>query len=341
MRTAVEIFHLKPHADPQVRLSADIIERQLRHMTHLVDDLMEASRITQGKFELRLELFDLAEAMRDAIEASTPLIKSSAHQLDVIFPTGPLLLNADKTRITQVILNLLNNAAKYTPGGGKIQLSAQRDGNEARLSVADSGIGIPVENLGHVFEMFSQLPGGRDRAQGGLGIGLALVHGVIQLHGGSVSASSAGIGHGSEFIVRLPCAPVQPAQPGVGRPEKASVESRRILVVDDNEDAAVSLSLLLEIWGHVVFTAHDGTSALRLAGELMPDLALLDIGMPGLDGYEVARRIRQAPWGKDIKLVAITGWGQPRDKQLAFEAGFNHHLTKPIDPAHLLGLLAG
>ncbi|MEP7098355.1 MAG: ATP-binding protein, partial [Dokdonella sp.] len=345
MRNVAEVLRLKKlDDDPQLRWSRDVLERQLEHLSHLVDDLLDVSRITQGKLEPRMQPLELAAAIHDAIESAKPLIDEFAHELTLQLPQEPVVLNADPVRIIQVVLNLLNNAAKYTPRGGRIFLCAERIGDEAVITVRDSGIGIPEQHLSHIFDMFSQLSPALDRSQGGLGIGLALVRGMVELHGGSVSASSPGVGEGSTFEIRLPLAATQQIpHPLRGAQESAPMSAasiRRVLVVDDNEDAAESLAMLLSLQDHVVRTANDGMSALAIAADFAPDVVLLDIGLPHLNGYEVARRIRQARWGSGVLLLAISGWGQEQDKKTAADAGFDGHLTKPIDPVALISLLA-
>ncbi|HSS48640.1 MAG TPA: ATP-binding protein, partial [Thermoanaerobaculia bacterium] len=268
--------------------------------------------------------------------------ETAGHELTVALPPEPVHLDADPTRLAQIFINLLNNAVKYTEAGGHIHLAAERQGSEVVVSVRDTGIGITGEHLPHLFEMFSQVAPALERTAGGLGIGLALVRGLVELHGGNVEARSAGLSQGSEFIVRLP-ASTPPAraqsQPGAEQ-DSLSGSQRRILIADDNRDAVEILSIVLEHVGYEVQTAHDGLAAVQAAAACHPDVALLDIGMPGLNGYEAARRIREQPGGGDMVLVAITGWGQEEDKQRAREAGFDHHLTKPVDPAELQKLLA-
>jgi PAS domain S-box-containing protein len=340
MRNALEIQRLKSMADPQLAWSRDVLERQLNHMTHLVDDLLEVSRITQGKLELRRQRIDLASVVHGAVEAARPLLQSFSHHFSLSLPRERLMLDADSTRLTQAILNLLNNAAKYTPAGGQVQLSVTHHDDHAVVSVRDSGIGIERDQLSTLFQMFSQLTPALDRSHGGLGIGLALVRGLVELHGGTVSADSAGPGMGSEFVVRLPLARgEQPTRAPSRDHAPAASEARRILVVDDNEDAASSLAMLLEIGGHEVRTAHDGDTALSMASDFQPQLVLLDIGLPRMNGYEVARRLRGSPGGAQTVLVAVTGWGQEQDKKNAAQAGFNHHLTKPVDPVALQAIL--
>ena len=340
MRNVLEILRLKDIADPQLQWARAVLERQMKHMTHLVDDLLEVARITQGKVELRRERVDLATAVQAAVEGVRPLVQA-AHELVVALPAEPLLLDADPTRLAQVILNLLNNAVKYTPDGGRIWLAAERDGDEAVITVRDSGIGIPPEHLDSVVEMFSQLAPAIDRAQGGLGIGLALVRGLVELHGGRVRAQSAGPGQGSAFSIRLP-APRALAGARAPAPDPAAGHGarRRILVVDDNVDAAESLALALGLGGHDVQAVHDGAAALAAAEAFAPQVILLDIGLPGLNGYEVARRLRARPADARVLLVAVTGWGQAQDKRAALDAGFDHHLTKPVTLPELEGLIA-
>jgi len=341
MRNVLELLKLQTLDAAQLRWTREVLERQLQHLTHLVDDLLEVSRITQGKLELRRQRVDLAHAVQGALEAAAPLVQAASHELSVDLPDQPIMLDADPTRLTQIILNLLNNATKYTPPGGRIWLSVRQVDEHATVTVRDSGLGIPREHLATIFEMFSQLTPALERSQGGLGIGLALVRGLVELHGGTVSAHSDGPGQGSEFRVTLPLlAPSSHAVvTQVDTPDKGILRTRRILVVDDNEDAAESLEMLLSLHGHQVRSAGDGMAALRLAGEFLPELTLLDIGLPKLNGYEVARLIRQQPWGAHMLLVAVTGWGQAQDKQAADEAGFDRHLTKPVDPQELMSIL--
>ncbi|ASL48219.1 Autoinducer 2 sensor kinase/phosphatase LuxQ [Burkholderia sp. AD24] len=339
MRNVLEILRLKEFADPQLSWSRDVFDRQLQHMTHLVDDLLEVSRITQGKLELRKQRLELARAMQSAMEAARPTVQASSHHLSVTLPSEPIYLDADPTRLSQMILNLLNNAAKYTPPGGRISLAAEREGDEAVIVVRDSGIGIPREHLDSVFEMFSQLAPALDRSQGGLGIGLALVRGLAELHGGTVAAFSDGAGSGSEFMIRLPLSRAASAPADRAAPEPALAAGLRVVIVDDNADAADSLAMVLELEGHEVRTAGDGLAGLALIGEFAPHAVILDIGLPRLNGYEVARRIRREYGGASLLLIAVTGWGQQQDKQTAVEAGFDHHFTKPVDPRELQQVL--
>lgn len=321
----------------------EMIERQVSHMVRLVDDLLEVSRITRGKIELRKEIVDLAAVVRSAVEAAGPLVESSGHEFTITLPSEAVMLEADPVRLAQVIANLLNNAAKYTEQGGRIWLEARREQDMAVVSVRDTGMGIPVEMLPRVFELFTQIDRTLGRAQGGLGIGLALVKQMVEMHAGSVEATSDGIGKGSEFTIRLPVAKESPRQLFVtagdnGRP--ASGLGLRVLVVDDNHDAAESLSMLMQMMGNETRVAYEGLEAETMTGEFRPDVVLLDIGLPVRDGYEVARNIRALPWGDSIALVAVTGWGQEEDRRRAKEAGFDAHLVKPVDPDALTRLLA-
>jgi PAS domain S-box-containing protein len=340
MRNVLEILRLKEFADPQLSWSRDVFDRQLQHMTHLVDDLLEVSRITQGKLELRKQRLELARAMQSAMEAAQPTVQASAHHLSVTLPREALYLDADPTRLSQMILNLLNNAAKYTPPGGSISLAAEREGDEAVIVVRDSGIGIPREHLDSVFEMFSQLAPALERSQGGLGIGLALVRGLAELHGGTVAAMSGGPGSGSEFVIRLPLSKATLEQAASAPVEVPRAAGLRVAIVDDNADAADSLAMVLELEGHEVRTAGNGIAGLELIDEFAPHAVILDIGLPRLNGYEVARRIRLEHRDAGILLIAVTGWGQQQDKQAAEEAGFDHHFTKPVDPRELQRVLS-
>jgi PAS domain S-box-containing protein len=320
----------------------EMMARQVNNMVRLVDELMEVSRITRGKIELRKERIDLAEVLQSAVEISRPFIEDSQHQLDLDLPTEPLMLEADKMRLTQVFANLLNNAAKYTPEGGRIWLSVRREDAQAVVSIRDNGMGIPAEMLPKVFDLFTQADRTTHRAQGGLGIGLTLVHSLVTLHGGNVKVDSEGVGRGSEFTVRLPLTDKENS-PGSNLQNDSSalpLSSRRMLVVDDNHDAADSLALLLKGLGNEVITTYDGPSSLQILENFQPTVVFLDIGMPEMDGFEVARRIRRQPKGQDIILIALTGWGQEEDRRQSREAGIDHHLVKPVDLETLKALLA-
>jgi PAS domain S-box-containing protein len=339
---AVELLR---NAESNVGVMEDarrMVERQVWHMVRLVDDLLDISRFTMGKLQLRKEWVELAAVIRSAIEAARPLMQAQGHELTVALLPDPVYLHADPIRLAQVFSNLLTNSAKYTEKGGHVSLTAERQGNEAIVAVRDTGIGIAAEHLSHIFEIFSQLTPALDRSQGGLGIGLSLVRGLVELHGGTVEAHSAGPGKGSEFIVRMAVmdSPV-PVRPEPAHAEKPrSGPKRRILVVDDNRDAADSLVMMLRWMGHETSAAYDGLEALQAAAAFYPDVVLLDIGLPKMNGYEFARHIRKQRWGKGLALIAISGWGQEEDKRRALESGFDHHLTKPVEPAALEKLLA-
>lgn len=339
MRNVLEIFKLHAGNESTRTWALGVLDRQLHQLTHLVDDLMDVARITQGRMELRRQALDLRTILLVASEDVRGMMETAAHAFDVDLPEEAMTVDVDPTRITQVIVNLLTNAAKYTPAGGRIVLRARREENEAVVSVCDTGIGIPKEALASIFDMFSQLSPALERSQGGLGIGLALVRGLVQLHGGSVGVTSPGTGQGSEFIVRLPLTDSE-ARADVLNPAKASAQPFRILVIDDNVDAAQSMKMALELLDYEAQEAHDGRTGLQAAEAFQPDAILLDIGLPDLNGYEVARRLRSAVLGRQPFLIAATGWGQEADKQLALDAGFDSHLTKPIDFAKLQALLA-
>lgn len=343
IRNAVEVLSLQNPPDPEVQWPREIIERQVQHLNRMVDDLLDVSRITQSKFNLYKEPVQVATVIARAVETSQPLIQSRKHRLAIDVPSEPLWIQGDKVRLAQIVANLLNNAAKYTPEGGQISLSAERHGNEAVLRVRDTGIGIPAAIMPRVFDAFTQEERSPDRANGGLGIGLALVRSLTELHGGRVEAKSDGRGKGSEFIVRLPALAEAPtiADSSIKASGDRKPPARRILVVDDNVDSAETLGLLLRLGGHDVRTAYDGQSALELARANRPEIVMLDIGMPGMDGLEVARRLRDDIGLKDVLLIAMTGYGQDEDRQQTEGAGFNSHLVKPIDLEHLNALFKG
>ncbi len=331
-----------PQTDPDTADSLlGMMDRQLTQLVRLVDDLLDVSRISQGKLELCKEVIDLIDVLDSAVEASQPLIDQMGHELTISLPEEKIQLDGDLTRLSQVFMNLLTNAAKYSEPGGRIQLTAERQDEEVVVSVKDAGIGMPPEMLSHIFDMFAQIAGASRRSQGGLGIGLTLVRKLVGMHGGSVTAVSDGPGHGSEFIVRLPAIRQELKRPSVAADgEQVAMPPRRILVVDDNRDSATSLSMLLKVAGNHTFTAYNGQEALNVVKECCPDVVLLDIGMPDLDGYEVARRMRQQPWEKELVLIALTGWGQDADREKSKHAGFDAHLVKPVDYQALLKLLA-
>jgi len=339
MRGAVEVLKLAPARPERESQLLDIFDRQLRHLTHLVDDLMEVSRITQNRMELRREPVALAEIVRSAVEDVDTMMRAAAHTLTVDIDAPNAVVDADPTRLVQVLVNLLTNACKYTPRGGLISISLRVEGEAALIAVRDNGIGLPEHALGTIFGMFSQLEPALRRSKGGLGIGLALVRGIVALHGGTVEAWSAGEGVGSTFTVRLPLAPVQ-GMPDAEPDAQDTVAPTSVLVVDDNVDAAEMLAMFLHMSGCTAQTVHTANAALSLLDTFRPQVALLDIGLPDLTGYELARRIRALPGGDSMLLIAATGWGQASDRQLAFEAGFDHHLTKPIDFDRLRALLA-
>jgi PAS domain S-box-containing protein len=343
LRNAVELLRRAEGRTDLHEQARGMMERQLGLMVRLIDDLLDVSRITRGKLQLRKERVELAAVIRSAVEAARPAIEAQAHELTVTLPDEPLRLDADPVRLAQVVLNLLTNAAKYTEKGGRIGLSAERRDSEVVVSVRDTGIGISAEHLPQLFEMFAQVASALERSQGGLGIGLALVRGLVELHGGSVEARSGGPGTGSEFLVRLPVAEAlaeAPPEPGGESEPARSGRPCRILVVDDIRDTADSLATLLGLMGHDVRTAHDGPEAIQAAATFHPNVVLLDIGLPTMNGYDAARRIRAQASGRTLVLIALTGWGQAEDKRRAQEAGFDHHLTKPVDPAALEKLLA-
>jgi signal transduction histidine kinase/DNA-binding response OmpR family regulator len=340
-------IHVLQAADADARKVAwakDVIGRQVKQLSRLVDDLLDVSRITQGKIELKVEAVDVSEVVNAAVEAARPFIDAQEHSLMVLLPRNPLSVRGDFARLTQVLANLLNNAAKYTDTKGRVSLTAAEEGAEIVFRVRDSGIGIPEDALTNIFDLFVQVEHTLDRSQGGLGIGLTLVKRLVEMQGGSVSAHSAGKGHGSEFTVRLPAAPVEqrveaPRQEAERFPGVAPGECR-VLVVDDNRDAAESTAMLLKMEGYDVRLAYDGTEALASVQALHPDAILLDIGLPGMDGHEVAERIRSDPANGATLIVAISGYGQADDRERSRQAGCDHHLVKPVDPVALSELLA-
>jgi signal transduction histidine kinase/CheY-like chemotaxis protein len=321
----------------------DVIERQVGHMALLLDDLLDVSRISRGKLQLRISQVQLQSVVESAVETAWPLIEAKRHQLQVKLPDHPVQIAVDPVRIAQVLGNLLSNAAKYTNAGGSIRLSAEERGDRLLLHVRDNGIGLSAEHLDAIFGMFSQVASAAEHAQGGLGIGLALSRGLVQLHGGTLQARSDGPGLGSEFTVSLPLTTrtAEPAGTSQGGSERTgeATRGRRILVADDNVDALSTMTLLLEMEGHEVHSAADGEQALARAEALRPDVVILDIGMPRLSGHEVAQRIRDTEWGRDALLIALTGWGQAQDQERAIAAGFDYHCTKPVDLAALLPLV--
>ena len=352
IHNAVQLMHRQSFTDPQLAWSRDVIGRQLAHLTRLVDDLLDVSRITRGKINLNKEVIELETLMTRTVETVQPLIEERGHTLTVDVPKGMLAVLGDPTRLVQASGNVLSNAAKYTERGGRIMLAAVESDTELVIRVRDNGIGIPADLLPIIFNLFTQLDRTSGAAQSGLGIGLALVQRLVEMHGGSVTARSDGLGHGSEFLIRLPLfirEKIESGQPiqqlsaleqSMTNAEGSTRTQRRILVADDNNDALESLATLLQLSGHEVYTASNGAVALESAEQHRPEVALLDIGMPKLDGYEVARRIRAQPWGQRITLVALTGWGQDSDRKRSQDAGFDSHLVKPLDLDKLTELLA-
>jgi signal transduction histidine kinase len=352
IHNAVQLMHRRSFTDPQLAWSRDVIGRQLGHLTRLVDDLLDVSRITRGKINLNKEVIELETLMTRTVETVQPLIDERGHTLTVDVPKGMLAVLGDPTRLVQAIGNVLSNAAKYTERGGRITLAAAESDSELVIRVRDNGIGIPADLMPMIFNLFTQLDRTSGAAQSGLGIGLALVQRLVEMHGGSVTARSDGLGHGSEFVIRLPLFIRERIESGQPLQQLSALEQsmtnadlttrtqRRILVADDNNDALESLATLLQLSGHEVYTASNGAVALESAEQHRPEVALLDIGMPKLDGYEVARRIRAQPWGQRITLVALTGWGQDSDRKRSQEAGFDSHLVKPLDLDKLTELLA-
>jgi signal transduction histidine kinase/CheY-like chemotaxis protein len=342
IRSSLDILRMTAQPDEQV---CEMLDRQVSHMVRLVDDLMEVSRITRGKIELRMEPVDLRASILSAVEISQPLIDSGHHQLRLAIPAERLTVHADPIRLTQVFSNLLNNAATHTDAGGRITVAVRREGEAVAISVRDNGSGITADRLPRIFEMFAQFDGLHRGNQAGLGIGLTLVRSLVGMHGGSVAAHSEGLGKGSEFIVTLPLtADHAPAAVRAGEPpadsDSCAMPPVRVLIADDNADAADSLGVLLEHLGAKVRVVHSGTAALNALPAFDPTVVLLDIGMPDMDGYEVAQRIRALPEFRHLVLIALTGWGQEEDRRRSREAGFDHHLTKPTDIAKLQKLMA-
>jgi CheY-like chemotaxis protein len=337
-------MRFKELPEEQRSRSRDVIERQVDQLVRLIDDLMDVSRITRGMITLHREPIDLTAVIARAVETTRPLVDHYRQELQIALPARALRVDGDATRLAQVIGNVLNNASKYTPEGGRIRLQLHAEGSEAVITVTDNGIGVPAEMLGKIFDLFTQVNRALDRAHGGLGIGLALVRRIVEMHGGTVTASSAGVDQGTEVQIRLgllAAADTESELPQVAEgSELRELAPRRVLVVDDNEDAAALIALLLDLGGHEVRTANSGTAALVAAAELRPDVVFLDLSMPGLNGYETARRIRQEAWGRDVALIALSGWGQRRDRALTAEAGFVAHLVKPVSELQILSVLA-
>ena len=343
IRNGLQLMKLPGVQLATIEEARSMMERQLTQMVRLIDDLMDVSRISRGKLELRKERVPLATVLNSAVETSRPLIGQMGHELTIKLTKEPLIVDGDVTRLAQVFLNLLNNAAKYSDRGGHIQLDVKRQGGEAVVTVTDTGIGIAADQLPRIFEMFTQVERSLEKSQGGLGIGLTLVKRLVEMHGGNIEAKSEGPGMGSEFVVRLPLVieASRPQASGVEGEPAATMSSLRILIIDDNRDGADSLSEMLKIMGNDTRTAYDGQQGVYIAGEYRPDVILLDIGLPKLNGYEACRLIREQPWGKGAVLIAVTGWGQDEDRRRSHEAGFDHHMVKPVDPQALMKMLAG
>jgi PAS domain S-box-containing protein len=341
LRNGLEVLRLAGSNPQTAEKARGMMERQLGQMVRLVDDLLDVSRVSRGKIELRREDVELATVLRNAIETSQPLINERRHELRTSIPAQPIRVNADVTRLSQVFWNLLNNAAKYTEPGGRIELAVQATEGHVEVVVRDNGIGIPPDMQGRVFDIFTQVDRTLEKSQGGLGIGLSIAKRLVEMHGGTIAVKSDGHERGSEFVVRLPtrCAtgasPAEPATPEVHGRGKA----RRILIADDNRDSAATLAILLEAGGNQVRVAHDGAAAIEAAAEFSPDVVLLDIAMPRLNGYDACRVIRAQPASADAFIVALTGWGQPEDRKRAEGCGFDCHLVKPVEPAALEQLI--
>jgi PAS domain S-box-containing protein len=342
IRNALSVMRMNGVSESALDWAKTVVDRQVTHLTRLVDDLLDVSRIASGKITLQREPVEVAQVVASAVESSQPLIDSREHTLELRLPDEPLLVQGDLTRLSQVVMNLLNNAAKYTPEGGHIRLTVERDGAVAVIRVRDTGVGMTADLLPKVFDLFTQGDRSLDRSEGGLGIGLTLVYRLVMLHGGSVAATSEGPGLGSELTIRLPVLTAETPpwpRPVSQRTERRSDVSRRVLVVDDNQDATETLELLLQLWGHEVRIAYEGEGALSQAAEFRPDIVLLDIGLPGMSGYEVARQMRGLPECREAMLVAVTGYGQDSDRRQSKEAGFDHHLVKPVQPGVLRDLI--
>jgi CheY-like chemotaxis protein len=342
IRNALQLMRMKT-SESQQQWAQEVIHRQLAYLTRLVDDLLDVSRITRGRITLAREPLDVATLINRAVETIEPLLQEREHKLTLQIPPDPLRVDGDSTRLTQALGNVLGNAAKYTERGGRIDLLCTRQGTDVEIRIRDNGIGIPGDLLPRIFDLFTQLDRRSDHALTGLGIGLALVRRLVEMHGGSIIAFSDGAGTGSEFVIRLPLLGeevVYADDKGDAQDDNAPSVPRRILLADDNVDALESLATVLRLRGHEVFSAPNGALALETAARHMPEVALLDIGMPLLDGYEVARRIRAEEWGKGVTLVALTGWGQESDRRRSQEAGFDTHLVKPLDLDQLTALLA-
>ena len=342
LRSGLEIMRLASGDAHAVSQARNMMERQLGHMVRLIDDLLDISRITQNKMELRRSRILLTDAINSAIETARPSIEAAGHQFTVSMPSQPIRIDADLTRLAQVFSNLLTNSAKYTEQGGQIWLTVSQNGGEAIISIRDTGIGIPRGDLARIFEMFSQVDRSTERSTGGLGIGLALVKGLVEMHHGTVNVESEGQGRGSTFTVRLPVLPDHDDTPIWSHPEpdEFDVSGRlKILVVDDNRDGAMSMAMLLQAMKYDVRTAHDGFEGIEVAEKYRPDVILMDLGMPHLNGYEATQRIRQHPWSQGMRIFAMTGWGSEQDRIRSKEAGCDGHIIKPVTPEELRALM--
>jgi signal transduction histidine kinase/ActR/RegA family two-component response regulator len=339
IRTALEVMRLAGDDRAVVEQARATMERQLLHLVRITDDLLDVARITQNRIDLRRERIDVRDALHSAIETTRPAFDAQGHRLYVDLPSTPLWVDADLTRVAQAFSNLLNNAAKYTNPGGRIQVAGEADDRHAVISIADNGVGIPAALLPRIFDMFTQLQAYRDRTHGGLGIGLALAKRLVELHAGTIEASSEGSGRGTRFIVRLPLSYPKTSGADASARQTPASAGCRVLVAEDNPDGAEMLRVMLHFKGHEVRVAVDGLQAVTIAEAFDPQIAFLDIGMPRMDGYEAARRIRRR-MGRRVVLVALTGWGQDEDKQRSREAGFDHHLTKPPEPDVLEALIS-
>jgi CheY-like chemotaxis protein/nitrogen-specific signal transduction histidine kinase len=343
IRNATQVLKIVGGGDSNHEWARQVIERQVQHLTRLVDDLLDVSRITSGKVVLQREPVDIATVISRAVETTRPLIDGRRHELAVALPSGPLRVEGDLTRLVQVVANLLNNAAKYTDEGGRLALSVSRQSDDVVISVSDNGVGVSADLLPHIFDLFTQADRSLDRSQGGLGVGLTLVRQLVEMHGGKVEARSEGPRRGSEFIIRLPLRDGEgelPATDGAPLSDAGRSTGLKILVIEDNVDSAEMLSFMLNLSGHETRTARDGAAALEMARAFKPQVILCDIGLPGLNGYEVARRLRAQPEFGEARLIAISGYGQEEDRRLSRDAGFDYHLIKPVEPAALIGLLA-
>jgi signal transduction histidine kinase/ActR/RegA family two-component response regulator len=337
IRNGLQILKLDGHNEALAERARSVMDQALNHMVHLIDDLLDVSRITTGKLKLRPERVELNSVVQSALDTAQPVIDEQRQELSVRLPATPILIDADPTRLAQVLANLLNNAAKYSEPGGKITLTVEAHDDQVTIRLADNGIGIPADQLPRIFEPFAQVEDTLELSRGGLGIGLSLVKGLVEMHGGTVDAHSNGSGRGSEFVVHLPIAGAETApHPAVTEARQDSSDKQyRILVVDDNQLSCKSTAMFLAMMGHELATARDGLEGIERARAFQPNVILLDIGLPQLNGYDTARRIREQPWGKNILLIAVTGYGQEEDRRRSVEAGFDHHIVKPLNIVEL------